>query len=89
MQQNEQLIKKSNGYGTASLVMGILSIVTMGILWAILGLCFAGTSNKAALAAQTEKKGTAKAGKVLSIIGLVFSILCIIAAVIIFAMATL
>ena len=72
----EKQIQKASNYGIASLIMGILGVALVGILWAILGLCFAHISNKAAVCADTPKNGFAKAGKILSIISVFLCIIC-------------
>ena len=72
----EKQIQKVNNYGIASLVMGILGVALVGVLWAILGLCFAHASNKAAVCTDTPKSGFAKAGKILSIISIFLCIIC-------------
>ena len=57
-------------YSTMTLVFGILSVVLGGILWAILGLVFASKAD--------PNDSKTKAGKILSIIGIVLWVLIII-----------
>ncbi len=66
--------KKSNGFGTASLVLGILSLTIccligpllglIGIIFGIVGLC-----------KKNAKKGTSIAGLITSVLGVIISIL--------------
>lgn len=65
---------KSNGYGIASLVLGIVSIISswmpvVGLVSGILGICFYAQQRK------ISSNGIATGGLVTSIIGLVFSAL--------------
>lgn len=60
----------NSGYDVAGLILGILSVVLGGFLFAILGLAFS-KKNK-------DTNGMAKAGYILSIIGIVVSVLYII-----------
>lgn len=72
---------ESKGFGIASLVCGILSIVfvliqpLVGIVLGILGIIFAVIQNK------KQKTGISTAGLILSIIGLILSIIILIVAV--------
>lgn len=60
----------NSSYDVAGLIMGILSVVFGGFLFAILGLVFS-KKNK-------DTNGMAKAGYILSIIGLVVSVIYIV-----------
>jgi hypothetical protein len=63
--------KDDNSYGTASVVLGILSIVLSslpGIILAIVGIVFANKQRK------IESNKWAKNGKVLGIVGLILGI---------------
>ena len=74
-------------YASASLVMGILSLVLGG---GILGIIFGAIANSKAslyVAATGVLSGKAKAGKLMGTIGLILSILGLVAMVIIFAIS--
>ncbi len=62
---------KSNGFATASLIMGIISILTVGILFIpeVLGIIFAFVSKKGG-----SMIGKAKAGLICSIVSIVILI---------------
>jgi len=70
----------STGFGIASLVMGIISILSscccgLGIIFSILGIIFGCIQSKDAYG---KKPGTAIAGIITSVIGIVFGIIAII-----------
>lgn len=70
----------SNGYGIASLVLGILSIpggccCGIGVLFGILGIVFGCVQQRDTFG---KRPGIAIAGIVLSVIGIILSICCII-----------
>jgi drug/metabolite transporter (DMT)-like permease len=71
-------MKKSasdNSFGTASVVLGIISIAfssMIGVLLGIIGLIFAFNQSK------IEKNKWAKAGKILNIIGVLLGIVAIV-----------
>lgn len=74
--------EKGNGFGIASLVLGILGIVMFfgfGIVFAILALVFAIVQRK------SYKNGIATAGLVLGIIGIVINSIYIIFIIVLFA----
>lgn len=68
--------KKQSGFGVASFIFGIISIFTFGALYfpEIIGIGF----GIAALKDKTKKHGLAKAGLIMSIIGMVIVILVFI-----------
>lgn len=76
--QRQTQIQEKNTMSTASLVMGILSLVSccctwIGIVFGVLGIVFALMSRT-----DGQMDGQAKAGLILSIIGIVLDILIII-----------
>lgn len=75
-QTNTRAVKSSSnsGYDIAGFIMGILSVVLGGLLFAILGIVFS-SKNK-----DTNK--LAKAGYILSIIGIFVSIIYIVLTVV-------
>lgn len=80
----------SKGFGIASLVLSIISLLTcccgLGSLFAILGIIFGCIQEKDAYG---KKPGQAVAGIIISIISLILSILCIIYFVAVGAMSEL
>ena len=80
-QAPEEPKQEGKGFGIASLVLSIVSIVCCGGggICAILGLIFGIISNK------KGKNGVATAGLVISIISLVIGLLAIIASIVIYA----
>jgi hypothetical protein len=68
-----------NGMGVAALVMGILQFFCLGLIGSILAVVFGRIGMRKAASGQATNGGTAKAGFVLGIIGLVlFAILIVI-----------
>ena len=85
-------VKQSNGMATASLILGIVSIVTffmpyLAIVCAILAIIFAVVAkNKIKANAElAHTKGAATGGMITGIIGLVISIIVIVIAVMVVA----
>ena len=68
----ESTNQKGKGFAVASLIMGIISILTVGafIVPEIFGIVFAFVSKK-----NSEMRGTAKAGLICSIISIVLLVL--------------
>jgi hypothetical protein len=65
--------KKAENYGTVSLILGICSFFILGIITAIIGLVFALKSLKV-----DAHNSMARAGKILSIISLIFNAVVIV-----------
>lgn len=80
------MAEQMKGKATASLVLGILSIVLpwfgyssiIALVCGIIGLVLANKVKKACAAANEQAPGTATGGKVTSIIGIVISGLCFV-----------
>ncbi len=68
-----------NGYGTAAMVMGILSLTVLGFIGAILALVFASISVR-----EVGPNGPATAGKVMGIISLAITGVALVVIVIVF-----
>jgi hypothetical protein len=73
-----------NGMGTAALVLGILGIVLfffpyISVILALLGVIFGGIGIQRANRGEANNKGMAIAGLVCGIVGLVISIILLIA----------
>ena len=69
----KEVVKDNNSYGTASVILGIFSVLfssppLYGVILGVISLIFANKQNKA------HKNGWSKAGKILSIIGIILSI---------------
>lgn len=87
-EQNQLSIKQNAPNAVASLVLGILSIASgclfVGLILGIIGAVLASNGMKAYLSAPTAYKneGMLKAGRILSIIGIVLSSVSIFFAII-------
>ncbi len=68
-----------NGYGTAAMVMGILSLTVLGFIGAILALVFASISVR-----EVGPNGMATAGKVMGIVSLAITGAALVVIVIVF-----
>jgi Domain of unknown function (DUF4190) len=64
-----------NGMGTAALIMGILQFFCLGIIGSILAIVFGKIGMDRADQGLANNRGTAKAGFVLGIIGVVLAVI--------------
>ncbi len=79
--QKEEIKTKDNSFGTASVILGILSITfsaAIGIIFGIIGLVFAKKQKK------IMKNSWSKVGMILNIIGIILGIITFIYALITF-----
>lgn len=67
-----------NGMGTAALVMGILQFFCLGTIGSILAIVFGRIGMKRADQGLATNRGSAKAGVILGIIGVVMQVLGIL-----------
>ncbi len=74
-----------NGMGTTALIMGILQFFCLGIIGSILAIVFGKIGMDKADQGLADNRGTAKAGFVLGIIGLVLFVIGVIIAIILSA----
>ena len=70
----KEVVKDNNSYGTASVILGIFSVLfssppLYGVILGVISLMFANKQNK------HHKNSWSKAGKILSIIGIILSVL--------------
>jgi len=76
-----------NGMGTAALVLGILQFFCLGTIGAILAIIFGRIGMKRAEQGLATNGGSAKAGFILGIIGVVLSVIGLIIYIVVFAAA--
>ena len=74
-------VAPQNGMGTAALIMGILQFFCLGTLGSILAVIFGKIGMNRADQGLATNRGSAKAGFVLGIIGLVLSALVLIGSI--------
>jgi hypothetical protein len=72
-----------NGMGTAALIMGILQFFCLGTIGSILAIVFGRIGLKRVALGEATNGGSAKAGLVLGIIGVIFSVITLVVVIII------
>lgn len=73
---------QSNGIGIASMVLGIISLLSMGLVTGILAIVFSSMSSK-----KVGQNGFATAGKVMGIIGVVKGAIVLVVLIVLMAMS--